>query len=146
MGDSYAEYDLSQSQTQTQPQTQLSNSQALQPTPPSFPTHLWGLLVSLAPDTTSLSTVNLPHHIDRPPSVELNWNVLELLVGRAPKSGLVLKGNKISVKHARIWWDVDEEVVKLEDTSTNGTWVRDTKVSSLSKPTPSGRAECGVVR
>lgn len=129
-----SEYDLSQSQTQTQPQTQVAASQALHPTPPSFPTHLFGLLVSLAPPSESLAAVPELPYVERPARIELPWNDStgknELTVGRAPKSGLVLAGNKISAKHARIFWDEEEEVVKLEDTSTNGTWVRDSKVSS----------------
>ncbi|ORY91469.1 kinase-like domain-containing protein [Leucosporidium creatinivorum] len=126
-----SEYDLSQSQTQTQPQTQLAASQALHPTPPSFPTNLWGLLVSLAPPSASLAAIPQIPYVERPARIELPWNDTaknELTVGRAPKSGLVLAGNKISAKHARIFWDEEEEVVKLEDISTNGTWVRDSKV------------------
>lgn len=57
-------------------------------------------------------------------------------VGRNPRSSLVLAGKKISSNHARITFEslgdgTTEGVVKLQDTSSNGTYVRGQKVRQL---------------
>ncbi|KAK4699362.1 ser/thr/tyr protein kinase RAD53, partial [Phenoliferia sp. Uapishka_3] len=135
-GESYSQQQT-QTQQQTQPQTQPLNSQPS----PSWPSNLWGLLVSTSasPTLAELSrrdkentpaTTTDEEYIERPARVEMVVGKWEIRVGRNPKSDLCLNGKKISSNQARIWIDEsgEEEGVRLEDTSTNGTFVRGRKV------------------
>lgn len=134
---------MSQSQQMTQPQTQYSQPLQHSP-PPAFPSNLWGMLVAWYPsDLGSSSLIADPNQYPGPSStnhqradssgkparVELSWSKLSLKVGRHPRADLVLNGAKISSWHARIWYDQDQKCVKLEDSSSNGTYVRGVKVS-----------------
>jgi pSer/pThr/pTyr-binding forkhead associated (FHA) protein len=70
-------------------------------------------------------------YVERPQRIELKWGVSNNVctVGRHPRSTILLNGKKISSNHARIWVDLAEgNVVKLEDLSTNGTYVKNQKV------------------
>ena len=136
----------SQSQfTQTQPQTQ-QQSQPVPATSSRFPPQLWGILLSVGAGTsTSTSTTSAPTaavaaaplapppppppptSLPRPERVDLVRAQATYTVGRSPRCDLVLNGPKISSFHARVTLD-DEGVVRLEDSSTNGTFVRGRKV------------------
>ena len=137
----------SQSQfTQTQPQTQ-QQSQPVPATSSRFPPQLWGILLSVSAGTstsTSTSTTAAapaqaaaplapppppppPTSLPRPERVDLVRTQATYTVGRSPRCDLVLNGPKISSFHARVTLD-DEGVVRLEDSSTNGTFVRGRKV------------------
>lgn len=80
-------------------------------------------------------------YVPRPAKIELNWNQKEFKIGRHPKADLCLKGKKISSWHARIWVETEDGMgvggngagaeVRLEDTSTNGTVVRNQKVRHI---------------
>lgn len=126
----------SQQFTQTQPQTQ----QPSQPFGDSstsasrFPAHLWGVLVSVARGSEhSLAATEPPQQErrrgqHRPDRLELARAKAQYTVGRHPKCDIVLQGPKISSYHAKIRLDAETGVVRLEDTSTNGTFVRNRKV------------------
>ncbi|GAA5970663.1 hypothetical protein JCM11641_007392 [Rhodosporidiobolus odoratus] len=105
--------------TQTQPATQQYNSQQSAP----LPTY-WGLLVPVAgPSSSTLVTGKPP-----PPALELDRRKTVYLVGRHPKKcDLILPGGKVSTEHARIVLS-DDGLVRLYDTSTNGTFVGGNKV------------------
>lgn len=141
MADSYDM--MSQSQQMTQPQTQYSQTLQHSP-PPAFPSNLWGMLVASYPTADSSSSIPAStsrsghngHHTDqsvdiagKPARVELSWDKLAIRVGRHPRADIVLNGAKISSWHARIYYDEDQKCVKLEDSSSNGTYVRGQKVS-----------------
>ncbi|KAM0788863.1 hypothetical protein ACM66B_002948 [Microbotryomycetes sp. NB124-2] len=133
-------FDDSQQQTQTQPQTQQVASQSLQPTPPAFPPHLWGILTSVTGTGSANDTHDaLDKHVispdarDRPATFEFDRSKLEIKVGRHPKADLQLKGAKISSWHARIWLDTQANTVILEDSSSNGTFVRNVRVGKGNK-------------
>ncbi|GAA5994353.1 serine/threonine-protein kinase [Rhodotorula paludigena] len=124
----------SQQFTQTQPQTQ-------QPSQPfgdastsasRFPAHLWGVLVSVArgsEHTLAAAAAEPPARGQpRPDRLELARSKAQYTVGRHPKCDIVLQGPKISSYHAKIRFDAETGVVRLEDTSTNGTFVRNRKV------------------
>lgn len=130
-------YDLSQpipdfsqtQQTQTQPQTQPAS----QPSP-VFPSNLWGVLVSCSPSPTEAELRGVPGageaYVERPARVELERGTNEYFVGRHPHCAVRLSSIKVSSWHARIFVDEDGDgSVKLQDTSTNGTFVRGKKVS-----------------
>ncbi|BGO90811.1 hypothetical protein NBRC10512_000126 [Rhodotorula toruloides] len=138
-------------------QSQLTQTQQTQPlSQPTtrFPPNLWGILVSVGRsssesfalaqhahdqsttvrgDTTTsapppgLSTA-VHTALPRPERLEFSRTKREYTVGRHPRCDLVLNGPKISSKHARIWLDNETGIVRLEDTSTNGTFVRNMKV------------------
>ncbi|GAA5914023.1 hypothetical protein JCM8208_005922 [Rhodotorula glutinis] len=136
----------SQSQfTQTQPQTQ----QQSQPTGGAgstssrFPSKLWGVLLSVGAATSTATTTTPapapaaaaplappppPTALPRPERVDLLRAQTTYTVGRSPRCDLVLQGPKISSFHARITLDEQEGIVRLEDSSTNGTFVRGRKV------------------
>lgn len=131
-------YDImSESQQGGLTQTQDSQAQQSSP-PPAFPSNLWGILVSYSPsDSGSVEVMGgseqpTAPRIPRAARLELEWDKLAYKVGRHPKADLVLHGAKISSFHARIFYDSEQRCVKLEDTSSNGTWVRNQKVSHLS--------------
>ncbi|KAL8278358.1 hypothetical protein RQP46_009250 [Phenoliferia psychrophenolica] len=149
--DSFAVPDsYDQSQPQTQQATQQSTQPLSQPTQ-YFPKHLWGVLVSTsvtptADELAKLEKENDPAqagaagvgaatgddeaYVPRPARVEMARGTFECKIGRHPHADVVLKGKKISNWHARIFVDPtgNEEGVRLEDTSTNGTFVRGNKV------------------
>lgn len=142
-------------------QSQLTQTQQTQPlSQPTtrFPPNLWGILVSVGRsssesfalaqhahdhsatvrgDTTTsaplpgLST-GVHTALPRPERLEFSRTKREYTVGRHPRCDLVLNGPKISSKHARIWLDNETGIVRLEDTSTNGTFVRNMKVRCVS--------------
>ncbi|BGP47316.1 hypothetical protein JCM10450v2_003168 [Rhodotorula kratochvilovae] len=129
--------------TQTQPQTQQTSQAPSQSS--RFPPHLWGVLLSIsrAPDSASFSSAVAPHSasaalppppapgaapLPRPERLDLSRSQSEYTIGRYPRCDLVLNGPKISSHHARIVWDQEGGVVRLEDKSTNGTFVRNHKV------------------
>ncbi|KAI5480399.1 ser/thr/tyr protein kinase RAD53 [Pseudohyphozyma bogoriensis] len=123
-------YEYSQfTQTQTQTQTQSSAT-------PAFPSHLWGVLVSVSRPPTqddlqkeNDSNPNAEPWVDRPARLEMAYHDgNSITVGRHPSSDLHLNGKKISTKHARIFVVDGEDGVRLEDLSTNGTTVRAQKV------------------
>jgi len=131
-------YDFSQSQfTQTQPQTQPDT----QPTPSStsFPSHLWGILLSSSGESSSTSAsatglggVGSIGELDRPTRFEF-WRSTSggkgvYTIGRHPKSDVRLNSPKVSNNHARISISSQDGLVRLEDLSTNGTFVRGVKV------------------
>ncbi|GAA5914743.1 hypothetical protein JCM6882_002730 [Rhodosporidiobolus microsporus] len=132
-----SEFDLSQSQsqfTQTQPQTQ-PQSQSQQQS--RWPDHLFGLLVPVS-DGSSTSFGGHGYsggaagaHSNgaggRAPRLELNRSKNTWMVGRHPRCDLVLNGPKISSWHAKIELGQDG-IVRLHDTSTNGTFVGGSKV------------------
>lgn len=129
-------YDLSQAlpnfsqtqQTQTQPQTQPAS----QPSP-IFPSNLWGVLVSCSPTPTEAELAGVPGAgegwVERPARVELERGTDEYFVGRHPKCAIRLNSIKVSSWHSRIFVDEADGSIKLQDTSTNGTFVRGKKVS-----------------
>lgn len=127
-------------QTQTQPQTQTA-SQPHSATGPSFPSHLWGLLVSVSA-SSSPDVTNTVAAVQRPQRFEFTWDKKQITVGRHPACDLRLNSAKISSDHARIWWDEEAGVVKLEDKSTNGTYVANRKVSEHGSHPPSPVASC----
>lgn len=135
--ESSSQYHFSQTQTQTQTQTQPLS----QPAGDYFPSNLWGLLVSTSATPTDAELArrekeNQPNaadeeYVERPGRVEMAWGTTECKIGRHPKADVVLNGKKISSWHARIFLDPDgDDSVRLEDTSTNGTFVRGQKVRS----------------
>ncbi|SCZ99098.1 BZ3500_MvSof-1268-A1-R1_Chr7-1g09392 [Microbotryum saponariae] len=115
-------------QTQTQPQTQGTQQHSQLDSSAGFPSHLWGKLfpTSSSPSGATLSpngAHQINHHsLGRVDVVELPWSKLELTVGRGPSCGLRLTHGKVSTKHAKLWYDVEDNNVKLMDTSTNGTF------------------------
>lgn len=131
--------------TQTQPQTQ----QQSQPAPSAssrFPPSLWGILLSVSSSSSSSSANHDPSAppppgapagpssrptarvlLPRPDRLDLVKGREAYTVGRSPRCDLVLNGPKISSFQARIALGEDG-VVRLEDTSTNGTFVRMRKV------------------
>ncbi|GAA5827996.1 hypothetical protein JCM3770_005536, partial [Rhodotorula araucariae] len=127
--------------TQTQPQTQETSQAPSQSS--RFPPHLWGVLFSVSrarndppaglphPASAALPSPRPPSHaapLSRPERLDLARGKDAYTVGRHPRCDLVLNGPKISSHHARIFWDPDDGVVRLEDKSTNGTFVKDRKV------------------
>ncbi|GAA6033636.1 hypothetical protein JCM8097_004360 [Rhodosporidiobolus ruineniae] len=131
-----SEFELSQF-TQTQPNTQ-PNTQPTQHN--GWPDHLFGILVpSGSSSSTSLPPSNGRAPVSEPASLstgssgaparrfELTRDQTTYTVGRHPKCDLVLNGPKISSYHAKITCGQDG-VVRLADTSTNGTFVRGSKV------------------
>ncbi|KPV77573.1 uncharacterized protein RHOBADRAFT_11861 [Rhodotorula graminis WP1] len=134
----------SQSQfTQTQPQTQQQSQPGRRANASSrFPPLLWGVLLSVgagaAPTTTTAPTAPAaplappppppPTTLPRPERVDLLRAQSTYTIGRSPHCDLVLNGPKISSSHARITLDEVEGTVRLEDSSTNGTFVRGRKV------------------
>ncbi|KAK4057970.1 hypothetical protein OIO90_001189 [Microbotryomycetes sp. JL221] len=125
-------FDDSQQQTQTQPQTQQVASQTLNGSPSTFPSNLWGILTSHVAATRQQhdesSNVTGTQTQDRPLEVKLDQTKLAVKIGRHPRADIVLKGAKISSWHAKLWFDTNEATVKLEDTSSNGTFVRNVRV------------------
>lgn len=126
------DFDLSQ-QTQTQPNTQPLTQQSQSQQPSAFPPDLWGLLRSIngplpegeqnhAPGQTAA-----PGYIPRPSLLELKRTRQSYVIGRVPTAALRINSPKISSTHARIYYDQDEQTVKLEDSSSNGTWVNHNK-------------------
>ncbi|BGP23930.1 ser/thr/tyr protein kinase RAD53 [Rhodotorula toruloides] len=135
-------------------QSQLTQTQPLSQPTIRFPPNLWGILVSVG--RSSSDSFGLAHHahdqqagaprdipalaplpgpstdvhtaLPRPERLEFSRTKREYTVGRHPRCDLVLNGPKISSKHARIWLDKETGIVRLEDTSTNGTFVRNMKV------------------
>lgn len=123
----------------------------------TWPKHLWGALVSVnaSPSEVDISrekeasiavfksggpnAVPYEAYVPRPAKIELNWNQKEFKIGRHPKADLRLNGKKISSSHARIWVENEDGFgvggtgaeVRLEDTSTNGTVVRNQKVRCM---------------
>ncbi|GAA5927297.1 uncharacterized protein JCM15063_005857 [Sporobolomyces koalae] len=139
-------YELSQSQfTQTQPQTQPDTQPAASPA--NLSPNLWGILISSNGDKSSNSTshyensnqtgagpprVGSDSTSDRPTAVEFEWpqygGKLTYTIGRNPKSDVRLNSPKVSNHHARITVSEHDGLVRLEDLSTNGTFVRGMKV------------------
>ncbi|GAA5985592.1 hypothetical protein JCM5350_007147 [Sporobolomyces pararoseus] len=134
-------YDMSQF-TQTQAQTQAT--QETQTSTTAFPPHLWGILISSSAETSSTTTSNPdPNNnnggvggggseLDRPSRYELirpSFGGKSLYtIGRHPKNDLRLNSPKVSNHHARITISEQDGLVRLEDLSTNGTFVRGIKV------------------
>ncbi|GAA5964878.1 hypothetical protein JCM3765_005809 [Sporobolomyces pararoseus] len=135
-------YDMSQF-TQTQAQTQAT--QETQASTTAFPPHLWGILISSSAETSSTTTSNPdPNNngggrtgggateLDRPGRYELirpSFGGKALYtIGRHPKNDLRLNSPKVSNHHARITVSEQDGLVRLEDLSTNGTFVRGIKV------------------
>ena len=136
-------YDFSQSQfTQTQPQTQPDTQPTCSST--AFPSHLWGILLSSSGESssTSASLSNGNGHgnglggstgdLDRPTRFEFirgtSGGKGMYTIGRHPKSDVRLNSPKVSNNHARISISSQDGLVRLEDLSTNGTFVRGVKV------------------
>lgn len=67
--------------------------------------------------------------LPRPERLELFKGQNSYMVGRHPKSDLRLNGPKISSTHAKIWIDPQTGIIRLENLGTNGTYVRNSKVS-----------------
>lgn len=147
---------LSQSQSQSQPwtQTQTQTQQTQQSQGANgeaesrFPGHLWGILVAVTGSRTASAHVDAGRlaagangasgaavgargGLARPERLELVRGRTEYTVGRHPKSDLCLNGPKISSGHARIWIEPEKGIVRLEDKGTNGTYVRNCKVSPV---------------
>ncbi|GAA6010087.1 hypothetical protein JCM11491_005861 [Sporobolomyces phaffii] len=129
-------YDFSQSQfTQTQPQTQPDTQPQSSST--AFPSHLWGILLSSSGEASS-TTANATNSngggdtLDRPTRYELIrpsfGGKATYTIGRHPKNDLRLNSPKVSNNHARITLSERDGLVKLEDLSTNGTFVRGIKI------------------
>ncbi|GAA5892367.1 uncharacterized protein JCM6883_007334 [Sporobolomyces salmoneus] len=132
-------YDFSQSQfTQTQPQTQ-PDTQPPQST--TFPSHLWGILLSSSGSGETSSTGTEPQlnggvggggEFDRPTRLEFIrpsfGGKAIYTIGRNPKSDLRLNSPKVSNHHARITISDQDGLVRLEDLSTNGTHVKGIKI------------------
>lgn len=145
-------------QTQTQ-QTQPSQGQS-QGNSSRFPSDLWGILVAVTGHrTASTSEAAPPPHkaaaagtdgpskqnhgaalnppppppaaLPRPERLELFKGQNSYMVGRHPRSDLRLNGPKISSTHAKIWIDPKTGIIRLENLGTNGTYVRNSKVSEL---------------
>lgn len=72
-----------------------------------------------------------PAALPRPERLELFKGQNSYMVGRHPKSDLRLNGPKISSTHAKIWIDPKTGIIRLENLGTNGTYVRNSKVSEL---------------
>ena len=72
-----------------------------------------------------------PAALPRPERLELFKGQNSYMVGRHPKSDLRLNGPKISSTHAKIWIDPKTGIIRLENLGTNGTYVRNSKVSLL---------------
>ena len=70
-----------------------------------------------------------PAALPRPERLELFKGQNSYMVGRHPKSDLRLNGPKISSTHAKIWIDTKTGIIRLENLGTNGTYVRNSKVS-----------------
>lgn len=143
-------YDFSQSQfTQTQPQTQPDT----QPHSTAFPAHLWGILLSSSASADA-STVLLDANradpvanLDRPTRFEFVrpsfGGKATYTIGRHPKNDLRLNSPKVSNSHARITISDEDGLVRLEDLSTNGTFVRGAKVSPSTVPALPRELEMG---
>lgn len=128
--DSYVQdsYESSQpSQTQTQPQTQVA-AQADGPAR-NLPSHLWGLLTGWAASSSELFQLDRGQRQLKPGRLELSDDKFRYQVGRHPRCELRLDGKKISSFHADIFLDQGDGQVKIRDTSTNGTTVRNTRLS-----------------
>lgn len=117
---------FSQNQTQTQ-QTQPQTQQHSQP----FPRGVWGVLVSCAPQIPAGSAQD---YVERPARVELIVGKDSYTIGRDPRSDIILAGKKISAKQARIYV-LEDGGLRLEDTSTNGTYVRGSRVGKKNTTT-----------
>jgi serine/threonine/tyrosine protein kinase RAD53 len=119
--------DFSQQLTQTQQTQPYSQGASQQPATSSWPPHLFGVL--LPASTTSSSSPSFTS--SAPPNaarrLELSRDKREYTVGRHPKADLVLSGPKISSWHAVISLSEDG-LVRLQDKSSNGTWVRGSRV------------------
>lgn len=139
-------------------QSQLTQTQQTQPfSQPTtrFPPDLWGILVSVGRSSSDSFALAQQAHdqpagargdgvppaphpgpstaaLPRPERLEFSRTKREYTIGRHPRCDLVLNGPKISSKHARIWLDQETGIVRLEDTSTNGTFVRNMKVRCIS--------------
>jgi hypothetical protein len=134
-------YEFSQSQfTQTQPQTQ-PDTQPHQAVSTSFPPHLWGYLISSTGETSSNLDPNARgvggvggESLDRPSRFDFVrpavGGKLTYAIGRHPKNDLRLNSPKVSNNHARITISDTDGLIRLEDLSTNGTYVRNIKVNS----------------
>ncbi|GAA5987117.1 hypothetical protein JCM10908_001032 [Rhodotorula pacifica] len=70
-----------------------------------------------------------PAALPRPERLELVKGQNSYTVGRHPKSDLRLNGPKISSTHAKIWIEPDTGIIRLENLGTNGTYVRNSKIS-----------------
>lgn len=142
-------YDFSQSQfTQTQPQTQPDTQPTCSST--AFPSHLWGILLSSSGESSSTSASlsngngngngnglgGSTGDLDRPTRFEFirgtSGGKGMYTIGRHPKSDVRLNSPKVSNNHARISISSQDGLVRLEDLSTNGTFVRGVKVRSSS--------------
>ncbi|GAA6063026.1 hypothetical protein JCM10212_001805 [Sporobolomyces blumeae] len=136
--------EFSQSQfTQTQPQTQPDT----QNDSTAFPSHLWGILLLSSGESTSTSLVQAHPREETRPNARANANQnsedrptrVEFVrsafggkslytIGRHPRSDVRLNSIKVSSNHAKIWASPVDGLVRLEDLSTNGTFVRGVKV------------------
>ncbi|GAA6014841.1 hypothetical protein JCM10207_002198 [Rhodosporidiobolus poonsookiae] len=134
-----SEFEFSQSQfTQTQPATQ-QQSQPLSQQHPRFPPNLWGLLLPVGTGSTA-SLTDAAYDAQGgstaggsggpgPARIELCKGKDTYVVGRHPtRCDIVLNGPKISSFHAKIVRSAEDGLVRLLDTSTNGTFVRGNKV------------------
>lgn len=128
------------SQNQTQTQATQPQTQATQPHSQQFPRGVWGVLVSCVPQST---TEISPAFVERPARVELVVGKDSYSIGRDLRCDIVLAGKKISARQARIYivegaaedgegsqgaGGGEEGGIRLEDTGTNGTYVRGKKV------------------
>lgn len=130
----------------TQPTQQTQTQQTQQEHSNEWPAHIWGILVSLQPST--LQQPELLHHqqqqqattiitepyVSRPDRIEFNWDKKLIKVGRHKNSDILLEGKKISSFHCEIRVELGVDgigIVKLKDLSSNGTYVRGSKVSIL---------------
>ncbi|GAA5861228.1 hypothetical protein JCM3774_002234 [Rhodotorula dairenensis] len=148
--------DLPDSQSQSQPWTQTQTQQT-QPSQglsqgenesSRFPSGLWGILVAVtgrktassaaenevavqvqAGATAGTSANTAAVVLPRPERLELRQGQDQYVIGRHPKSDLRLNGPKISAEHAKIWIDRETGIIRLENLGTNGTYVRNHKVS-----------------
>jgi len=122
-------YELSQPATQTQPQTQLATQEGQSGS--TLPEGLFGLLTGWSLSSSQLNALDPETRLaaaSRPDRVELRFDQPVVHVGRGPRCELRLDGKKISNKHAIIWFDNDDGNVKIQDHSTNGTIVRNTRL------------------
>lgn len=123
--------------TQTQTQTQSSQADYAGANA-RVPVNWWAVLISSVPTPTQAEIEeqgqqraanggDTDAYVQRPFRVELHVDSAECIVGRHPRSNLYLAGKKISARHARIYRE-DDGTVKLEDLSSNGTFVNGVKV------------------
>lgn len=123
-------YELSQPATQTQPQTQLATQEAQSSS--NLPDGLFGLLTGWSISSSELNLLDPAQRraaSSKPDRIELRFSQPVVHVGRGPRCQVRLDGKKISNAHAEIWYDESDGNVRLRDNSTNGTYVRNSRIA-----------------